>query len=80
MKVGTGMGKTTRFSGGTDPEGARVGRPLAPGWSREADDETEDEVGATYSCPMHPHVASDQPGSCPVCGMALVKKSGGGRR
>src|SRR5262249_19089907 len=24
-----------------------------------------------YVCPMHPEVVSDQPGSCPKCGMAL---------
>lgn len=28
-----------------------------------------------YTCPMHPSVISDRPGACPVCGMALVKKS-----
>ncbi len=27
-----------------------------------------------YSCPMHPEVVSDHPGSCPKCGMDLVKK------
>lgn len=25
-----------------------------------------------YYCPMHPQVRSDQPGSCPICGMDLV--------
>lgn len=29
---------------------------------------------ATYSCPMHPEVQKDSPGSCPKCGMTLVKK------
>ncbi|MFC0514228.1 HlyD family efflux transporter periplasmic adaptor subunit [Mucilaginibacter angelicae] len=29
-----------------------------------------------YTCPMHPQILEDHPGSCPVCGMALVKKSG----
>lgn len=29
---------------------------------------------ATYSCPMHPEVQKDSPGSCPKCGMNLVKK------
>ena len=24
-----------------------------------------------YTCPMHPEVVQDQPGSCPKCGMAL---------
>ncbi|MGC1242601.1 MAG: efflux RND transporter periplasmic adaptor subunit [Chryseosolibacter sp.] len=28
----------------------------------------------TYTCPMHPTVVSDRPGSCPVCGMDLVRK------
>ena len=28
-----------------------------------------------YYCPMHPTVTSDKPGSCPICGMALVKRS-----
>ena len=28
-----------------------------------------------YSCPMHPEVTSDKPGTCPKCGMALVKKN-----
>jgi Cu+-exporting ATPase len=27
--------------------------------------------GAAYTCPMHPGVRRDGPGSCPVCGMAL---------
>ena len=28
-------------------------------------------TGAVYTCPMHPEVRSDRPGSCPICGMAL---------
>jgi Cu+-exporting ATPase len=24
-----------------------------------------------YTCPMHPEIARDKPGSCPICGMAL---------
>lgn len=26
----------------------------------------------TYTCPMHPEIVSDKPGSCPQCGMKLV--------
>jgi Cu(I)/Ag(I) efflux system membrane fusion protein len=29
-----------------------------------------------YTCPMHPQILEDHPGSCPICGMALVKRSG----
>src|SRR4051812_27506890 len=29
-----------------------------------------------YTCPMHPQIMEDRPGSCPICGMTLVKKSG----
>jgi DNA-directed RNA polymerase subunit RPC12/RpoP len=28
----------------------------------------------TYTCPMHPEVQSEQPGTCPKCGMKLVEK------
>ncbi len=30
-----------------------------------------DRTGMRYTCPMHPEVVSDEPGLCPVCGMAL---------
>lgn len=30
--------------------------------------------GEVYVCPMHPQIVRDQPGSCPVCGMDLVRK------
>ncbi|WP_429653600.1 efflux RND transporter periplasmic adaptor subunit [Spirosoma lacussanchae] len=33
----------------------------------------EEEV---YTCPMHPQIVQDKPGSCPICGMDLVKKAG----
>src|SRR3990170_150241 len=26
-----------------------------------------------YTCPMHPQVIKDKPGTCPICGMELVK-------
>jgi Cu+-exporting ATPase len=28
-------------------------------------------AGQSYTCPMHPEVKQDKPGSCPKCGMAL---------
>ncbi len=39
------------------------------------DTATQSQEKEVYTCPMHPSVISDRPGACPVCGMALVKKS-----
>ena len=30
-----------------------------------------DGAKAEYTCPMHPEILRDEPGSCPICGMAL---------
>lgn len=35
-------------------------------------------IGATrveYTCPMHPEIVRSEPGSCPICGMALEPKT-----
>ena len=31
----------------------------------------EAKPGQKYTCPMHPEIVRDAPGSCPICGMAL---------
>lgn len=28
-------------------------------------------AGTQYTCPMHPEIVADEPGDCPICGMAL---------
>jgi Cu+-exporting ATPase len=33
-------------------------------------------AGAQFTCPMHPEIVQDGPGSCPKCGMALVPMAG----
>ena len=40
----------------------------------EASSETAFE-GATYTCPMHPEVVRNEPGDCPICGMALEPRT-----
>jgi Cu+-exporting ATPase len=34
--------------------------------------------GTQYTCPMHPEIIRDEPGSCPICGMALEPIQPGG--
>jgi P-type Cu+ transporter len=31
--------------------------------------------GSIYTCPMHPEIEQDRPGTCPICGMALEPKT-----
>jgi Cu+-exporting ATPase len=37
---------------------------------------TKPKPGGRYTCPMHPEIVQDGPGSCPKCGMALVPMEG----
>ncbi len=39
-----------------------------------------EEHKEVYTCPMHPQIIRDQPGTCPICGMDLVKKESGGEK
>ncbi|MGB1126252.1 MAG: heavy metal translocating P-type ATPase [Phycisphaeraceae bacterium] len=34
-------------------------------------DQQPAKPGTQYTCPMHPEIVQDEPGSCPKCGMAL---------
>jgi len=40
-----------------------------------ADTTVQSTTAAVYTCPMHPEVISDKPGTCPVCKMDLVVKT-----
>ena len=50
----------------------------ADGWNEAANGEAAGVAGtaadAKWICPMHPEVVRGEPGSCPVCGMALERK------
>lgn len=37
-------------------------------------DATHNHSEDIYTCPMHPEIIRNEPGSCPICGMDLVKK------
>jgi Cu+-exporting ATPase len=38
---------------------------------QEAEETTREAQGREYTCPMHPEVVRQGPGSCPICGMDL---------
>jgi len=42
--------------------------------SKNAQSETE---AVKYTCPMHPQIVENQPATCPICGMDLVKAQDG---
>lgn len=43
--------------------------------SSSHDHETHEHDGDTrWTCPMHPEVDEDEPGTCPICGMDLVER------
>lgn len=62
------------------PPGAKQSMPMdktepAPAKAasgKAADSKADDSAkGTIYTCPMHPEIRQDKPGSCPKCGMAL---------
>ena len=32
-------------------------------------------ISVEYVCPMHPEIVQSEPGTCPICGMALERRS-----
>ncbi len=51
----------------------RTGEALAVE-SRHEHSEPSGDSPSIYTCPMHPDVQQDASGSCPKCGMRLVRK------
>jgi Cu(I)/Ag(I) efflux system membrane fusion protein len=47
---------------------------LAACGQQEAGHSAAEHTGI-YTCPMHPEVVQDEPGSCPICGMDLVAQN-----
>jgi Cu+-exporting ATPase len=43
---------------------------------KAAESKTTPIPGVKYTCPMDPEIIRDEPGSCPICGMALEPMSG----
>jgi membrane fusion protein, copper/silver efflux system len=46
-------------------------------WMRPRAERLATASGVEYYCPMHPSIVQDEPGSCPICGMALARREKG---
>src|SRR5262249_21745656 len=55
-------GRPESFLSGAVPPTAQTAPPVLPG-------------RLEYTCPMHPEIVRDGPGSCPICGMALEPRT-----
>lgn len=54
--------------------GLWIGKPMSPGSVQEsAIEHARKHQDPNYVCPMHSQIVSDQPGTCPICGMDLVE-------
>lgn len=53
---------------GASPPAGHVGHSEA-----KPAEENATAAPGPYACPMHPKVTSDKPGTCPLCGMSLVR-------
>ena len=55
----------------TDPERFLQPQPLTHIQIRNP----KSAINNSYTCPMHPEIVRDRPGSCPICGMALEPRA-----
>ncbi|MGD9598012.1 MAG: heavy metal translocating P-type ATPase [Steroidobacteraceae bacterium] len=54
-----------------DPAKYLAPKPEAPAGHATAPAPTSAPRGTIYTCPMHPEIRQQGPGTCPICGMAL---------
>ncbi|EGV20441.1 efflux transporter, RND family, MFP subunit [Thiocapsa marina 5811] len=64
----------TPTSGETGDETQAESERLAGASGESAMEHALKHLDPKYVCPMHPQIVRDEPGSCPICGMDLVKK------
>ena len=59
---------------GCDQGPAEPTEPLSEAIDDTAMEHAAKHLDAKYVCPMHPQIVKGEPGSCPICGMDLVKR------
>ncbi|TWI11492.1 heavy metal translocating P-type ATPase [Aerolutibacter ruishenii] len=63
-------GKAYHFCSGRCRE-KFIANPMQYLGPKPATPEVAAPAGTMYTCPMHPEIRQDHPGTCPICGMAL---------
>lgn len=56
--------------------GAILSRAMISSSTPEDEISHQHEEGSEYTCSMHPQIRQETPGSCPICGMALIPVGG----
>ncbi|XAZ81911.1 efflux RND transporter periplasmic adaptor subunit (plasmid) [Fibrella sp. ES10-3-2-2] len=76
LLLGVGLLLTACRSGGSDSR-STDSTQVAAHSEHDGHDHAGRKEGSqtTYTCPMHPQIVQDGPGSCPICGMDLVPVS-----
>jgi hypothetical protein len=59
------------------PSASTPAAAAASAASAGATNQSDKPAPEVWTCPMHPEVAKNGPGQCPICGMNLVKRGSG---
>lgn len=68
-------GATYYFCSATCLERFRVNPQQFLTEKNEQATQVQSDEAVQYTCPMHPEIIRDRPGSCPICGMALESRT-----
>lgn len=78
LAVGLAVAVLLVACGADEPQapthGALPSEPLADALGDSPMQHALKHLDPKYVCPMHPQIVRDGPGSCPICGMDLVKR------
>ena len=61
----------SQFARASVPDTKHVNLATSPVEYQARASSIQHPVSTNYTCPMHPEIVRDKPGTCPICGMAL---------
>lgn len=72
--VATALALALACLAGCDQGTPKPSEPLEEAINDTAMEHAVKHLDPKYVCPMHPQIVRDEPGTCPICGMVLVKR------